>query len=35
LAAIDDPAVLDELSAQVLTAITLEDITLPESKPSL
>lgn len=30
LEAIDDPAVLDELSEQVLTAVTLDDITLPE-----
>lgn len=30
LEAIDDPAVLDELSDQVLTAVTLDDITLPE-----
>lgn len=30
LEAIDDTAVLDELSDQVLTAVTLDDITLPE-----
>jgi len=30
LEAISDPAVLDELSEQVLTAVTLDDITLPE-----
>jgi len=30
LMGIDDPAVLDELSEQVLTAVTLYDITLPE-----
>jgi hypothetical protein len=30
LTGIDDPAVLDELSEQVLTAVTLDDITLPE-----
>jgi hypothetical protein len=29
LQAIDNPAVLDELSDQVLTAVTLDDITLP------
>jgi hypothetical protein len=34
LTAIDDPDALDELSEQVLTAVTLDDITLPESKPS-
>jgi hypothetical protein len=34
LTTIDDPAVLDELSEQVLMAVTLDDITLPESKPS-
>lgn len=30
LEAIDDTAVLDELGDQVLTAVTLDDITLPE-----
>jgi hypothetical protein len=30
LEAIDDPAVLDELSEQVLTAVTLDDMKLPE-----
>lgn len=29
LEAIDDPAMLDKLSEQVLTAVTLDDITLP------
>jgi len=32
LQAIDDPAVLDDLSEQVLTAVTLDDIILPDAK---